>query len=237
VERKKPVDLDSFVDGLKRFETDVITKDRVTEYCSELRIKDAALSPYLHFRPDRYTRNLIYQDRLFEVMVICWEPGQKTPVHSHNGQLGWMLVERGGIDVTNFRYLSCNTPENQNVVGIDCLGGATAIDLETIGHESVVEAGPVSTVDKIQTIHRIEAPSGTKERAVTLHIYSTPFESCVAFDLEKGRCVRRNLFWDTRYGAAVADTPPAPLPGSGTPAGGTRPGPPPGSLPLVRTSD
>ena len=106
MERKKPVDLDSFVDGLKRFETDVITKDRVTEYCSELRIKDAALSPYLHFRPDRYTRNLIYQDRLFEVMVICWEPGQKTPVHSHNGQLGWMLVERGGIDVTNFRYLA-----------------------------------------------------------------------------------------------------------------------------------
>ena len=113
------------------------------------------------------------------------------------------------VEVTNYRYLSCNTPESQNVVGIDCLGGATRVDLEAAPSECVSEGGPVSTVDKIQTIHRIGCAPGTRERAVSLHIYSVPFESCIAFDLEKGHCFRRNLFWDSEYGKPVAPAAPA----------------------------
>jgi cysteine dioxygenase len=210
--RARSVRVEEFVEGLRAFERDYITKERVTEYCAERRIDDASLARYLLFRPERYTRNLVFQDPLFEVMVICWQPGQRTPVHTHNGQLGWMLVERGGVEVTNYRYVSCNAPENQNVVGIDCLGGATQLQLDELHHERVDEGGPVSTVDKIQTIHRITCPPGTGERAVSLHVYSRPFDSCIAFDLERGRCFRRNLFWDSRYGVPVES--PSPV-GSG----------------------
>jgi len=203
LERTREVSVEDFVAGLRAFERDYITKERVSEYCAERRLRDDSLRPYLLFRGDRYTRNLVYRDPLFEVMVICWEPGQRTPIHTHNGQLGWMLVERGGVFVTNYKYLSCDTPENQNVVGIDCLAGSTRVELEPLDSGVVGEGGPVSTVDKIQTIHRIGCAEGSRERAVSLHVYSIPFESCVAFDLEKGQCFRRTLFWDTQYGKPV----------------------------------
>lgn len=203
--RARTVRIDDFVAGLRAFETDLITLGRVSEYCGERRIDDASLRPYLLFRDDRYTRNLVYRDALFEIMVICWRPGQQTPVHTHNGQLGWMLVEQGGVEVTNYRYVSCNAPENQNVVGIDCLGGATSVQLDVLGRERVEERGEVSTVDKIQTTHRLACPREGREGAVSVHVYSVPFDSCIAFDLETSRCVRRRLFWDTKYGQPVEE--------------------------------
>ena len=100
------------------------------------------------FRDDRYSRNLIYRDPIFEVMAIGWKPGQKTPVHTHNGQLGWMLVEQGALSVKTYRYAGCNAPDNQNVSGLDCLGGATTIQLDLIDSETAEERGAVSTVDR-----------------------------------------------------------------------------------------
>src|SRR5690242_5417010 len=113
------------VEGLKGFEQGAICKTEVCKFVDAHRLSAEALRPYTFFRDDLYTRNLIYKDKLFEVMAICWSPGQKTAVHTHNGQLGWMFMAQGEVEVHNFKYVSCNAPENQNVVGMDCLAGAT----------------------------------------------------------------------------------------------------------------
>src|SRR5260370_19233990 len=63
------------------------------------------------------------------------------------------------------------------------------------------DLGPVNTVDKIQTIHQVVVQG--KERVVSLHVYSRPIESCVAFDLEKRTCYRRTLSFHSRYGQVV----------------------------------
>ncbi len=147
----------------------------------------------------RYTRNLIYRDDLFEVITICWQPGQKTAAHTHNGQLGWMTVPQGAVTVQNFRHVSCNTPERQNVVGLDCLGGATQLELERIDSANWSGEDVVATVDKIHTIHRISNDEKA-ESAISLHIYSKPFDSCIAFDLEKQQCFRRTLSYYSKFG-------------------------------------
>ena len=51
--------------------------------------------------------------------------------------------------------------------------------------------GAVNTVDKVQTIHQVVVQGG--EPVISLHIYSRPIDSCVAFDLEERRCYRREL--------------------------------------------
>jgi len=86
-----------FIDGLCRLKSDTITKSRVAEFVAAADIQAEALSPYIFWRESGYTRNLIYRDDWFEVMAICWGPGQKTPVHTHNGQLGWMTVVQGEL--------------------------------------------------------------------------------------------------------------------------------------------
>ena len=192
--------VEDFIEGLKSFEHELISKDAIARYCDTQRLSAEALQPYTFFRDEYYTRNLIYRDDLFEVMVICWKAGQKTTVHTHNGQLGWMDMAQGQVMVHNYHYLSCDAPENQNVVGIDCLGGATHIELERMGTIAAVERGPIVTVDKLQTIHQIENMENTKAGAVSLHVYSRPIDSCVAFDVEHQRCWRRNLSYYSRNG-------------------------------------
>lgn len=191
---------EDFVEGLKSFERETITKELLRQYVDSQRLTPEALKPYTFFRDDFYTRNLIYRDDLFEVMTICWKQGQKTAIHTHNGQLGWMTMAQGEVAVHNYRYIRCNAPENQNVIGLDCLGGATEIELERLRTEECANNGCVITVDKLQTIHQIENVDPAGAGCISLHVYSKPFDSCIAFDLQKHHCYRRTLSYYSQYG-------------------------------------
>src|SRR5215467_16015221 len=153
---KHLISVDDFIDRLRSFERSLITRDCVLDLCSSVRITDSSLAPYVYFDDAFYTRNLIYRDELFEVMTICWQPGQKTAIHTHNGQLGWMTVSQGEVLTHEYHHERCNAPENQNVVNIDCLGGATELQIDKIRTVSCAEGTGMVTVDKLQTIHQIE---------------------------------------------------------------------------------
>jgi cysteine dioxygenase len=198
---RKTVSVSEFVETLRSFESAPITRDRVLHYCLETAVDRSSLDPYLHFRADMYTRNLVYRDDLLEIMAVCWSPGQRTVIHTHNGQLGWMSVEQGALAVVNYKWLGCNAADNQNVVGLDCLAGATELDLDRLDVQECFPDGPVNTVDKVQTIHQVVLQG--REPALSLHVYSRPIESCVAFDLENRRCYRRQLSFYSRYGEVV----------------------------------
>lgn len=191
------------VETLRSFESEPITRDRVLHYLQEVGVDGRSLDPFVHFRDDMYTRNLIYRDDLFEIMAVCWQPGQRTVIHTHNGQLGWMTVEKGALAVVNYKWLSCNAADNQNLAGLDCLAGASELDLERREVQECHPGGPVNTVDKVQTIHQVVVQG--REPVVSLHIYSRPIESCVAFDLEKRRCYRRPLSFYSKYGKVIVN--------------------------------
>lgn len=193
-----------FVEGLRSIEVGTITKARVLDYLSEVNLRPDMLAPYVHWNESFYTRNLIYRDDLFEVLALCWLPSQKTPIHSHNGQLGWMLTLQGEVAIHEYRYLRCSSPENRNVVGLDCLAGGHNVELANLSSVTSTNDGKVVTVDKTHTIHQIENVEGAKAGSVTLHIYSRPIDSCVAFDLRTHRCGRRSLHYYSINGIPVA---------------------------------
>jgi cysteine dioxygenase len=195
---RKTVGLADVVDTLRAFEAEPITRDRVLDYLRETAVERASLDRYVHFRPDTYTRNLVFRDDQLELMAVCWQPGQRTVIHTHNGQLGWMSVEQGALAVINYKWLGCNASDNQNVAGLDCLAGATELDLERREIQECYPGGVINTVDKVQTIHQVVVEG--KEPVVSLHVYSRPIDSCVAFDLQKRTCYRRELQYFSKYG-------------------------------------
>lgn len=198
---KPCISIDDFVERLRGFEHGPITRNDVLDLCDSVQITDSSLSRYVLYDSTFYTRNLIYRDPLFEVMTICWEPNQRTAVHSHNGQLCWMIPQRGTLKVIDYKWLGCDHPEYQNVVGLDCIAGSEHIQLDQIREVDAYAGGPVLTADKLQTIHRLE---NTGERAVSIHIYSRPIDSCVAYDIDKQRCYRRELAYFSKYGDLAA---------------------------------
>ena len=189
-----PVSAEQFVDGIRRLTEGIITKQKIYDYLVAYEIREDDLERYKQWLPDRHTRNKIFRNDMIEVMLICWPVGAVTPLHTHNGQLGWMTMIEGKLLVENYKKIDCNRPENQQVVGMDCLAGATRIEMQHLGNELAIPGGPLNTVDKTQTIHRIRNQGDTG--AVSMHVYSRPIDSCVVFDMEAQRCYRRELKYD-----------------------------------------
>jgi cysteine dioxygenase len=191
-----PVPVEQFVDGIRTLSEGLITKQKIYDYLVTYQLRQDDLERYKMWMPDRHTRNKVFRNDMIEVMIICWPIGAVTPLHTHNGQLGWMTMLEGKLVVENYRKVRCNAPENEQVVGMDCLAGATELEMEHLEDELAVPGGPLNTVDKTQTIHRIRNLAEWNERAVSMHVYSRPIDSCVVFDVEAQRCFRRNLKYD-----------------------------------------
>jgi cysteine dioxygenase len=193
--------IEDFVQLLKGFAPETLNTAAVLDLCHDTDIEDSSLARYVHWNDALYTRNLIYRDDLFEIMAVCWQKGHKTVLHTHNGQLGWMMVNRGIAEVTNFKWQGCNAAEGQNVDGLDCLAGATEIQLSREHVETCVRGGSVNAIDRERTIHRVAVVG--EEPVVSIHIYSKPIDSCVAFDFETRRCYRRQLRYYSKFGDVV----------------------------------
>ena len=193
--------VDDFVQLLRGFSPETMTSASVLDLCLDTDIDDASLLPYVHWHDAMYTRNLIYRDDLFEVMAVCWQKGQKTVLHTHNGQLGWMKVNRGIAEVTNFKWQGCNASEGQNIGGLDCIAGASEIQLSREHVETCDRGGHVNSIDRVRTIHQVAVVGD--EPVVSVHIYSRPIDSCVAFDPVTPRCYRRQLRYFSRFGDVV----------------------------------
>lgn len=150
-------------------ETD-FTHEAVLDFLRANRVDYASLGDYLHFSPERYTRNLIHRTPLFELLAICWERGQKSAIHNHRDQSCWMAVARGTVQVHNFRLIRKDP-------------AAGTCELEPSTHFLITPDSP-QEVNPEEPIHQVLSLG---DRAVTLHIYSQPFDTCEVYDLKAKR--------------------------------------------------
>lgn len=177
-----------FVAGLQALEKDPITSARVLEFLTQTPLTAEALSPYVRWNPQTYARNLIYRDEFFEVLALCWLPGQRTPVHSHNGQLGWVTVVQGELVCRDYRFVRSQQKDDRAPVAAD--SASRRVDVELLGSATCHADGSVALVDRRRTTHQLENLERSIQGSVSLHVYSKPIESCVLFD-EPTRCWER----------------------------------------------
>jgi cysteine dioxygenase len=53
--------------------------------------------PYSRWNDKHYTRNCIARTDEFELLVICYEPGQSTSIHDYNTQEAWVHPIMGSV--------------------------------------------------------------------------------------------------------------------------------------------
>lgn len=145
-----------------------------------------SLAPYLTWDRQHYTRNLIDRTPLYELMAICWEVGQASSVHNHRDQNCWMAVPMGRLRVENFHLV------RQDIARGSCqLEPLNTIEMNLAEPRAVNPADPV---------HRVVNPREFDQRAVSLHVYSRPFDTCVVYSPEQGTCGEIELHFNTEYG-------------------------------------
>ena len=58
---------------------------------------------YCFWSSSFYTRNCIFENEKFELILLCWEKDQKTPIHDHGGEQCWVKVIEGEFKETIYK--------------------------------------------------------------------------------------------------------------------------------------
>lgn len=163
----------------------------VLDFVQRNRVDIDSLEPYLYFGPEHYTRNLIHRTPLFELIAICWEIGQGSVIHNHREQRCWMAMAYGKVQVHNFKLIRKDASTG-------------FCELEPTTHY-IIDADRPAEVDPEEPIHKVSNPASFGSRAVTLHIYSRPFDSCEVYDLKAKRYENVKLSNTTEFGVLKSD--------------------------------
>jgi cysteine dioxygenase len=182
------VALDGVVKTLLRVPAPEFQPGGICELLKELHIDAASLKPYLHWVPRRYTRNLIYRNDLFELIALCWPPQTQSPIHNHAGQLCWVSIQEGALRFENFTSLDGVGPGRVRLAPAGGLAKATVGCLDLRGLED--------------GIHRVGNPFDAP--AVSLHVYSRPYDSCLAYDPITNTAREIQLWYHSVGGKVVA---------------------------------
>jgi cysteine dioxygenase len=183
----KLVSIQTLIAGLRQTpESSFGPTEPVRRFLRETPVDADSLAPYLHWDRQHYTRNLIDRTPLYELMAICWEVGQASSVHNHRDQNCWMAVPIGRLLVENFHLVHQDLQK-----GHSSLEPADTVEMNI---------GQPCAVDPADPVHRVVNPREFKHRAVSLHVYSRPFDTCVVYSPEQGTCGEIRLHFNTEFG-------------------------------------
>jgi cysteine dioxygenase len=163
----KTVKIENLIEGLREIPDAEFKCDNVYKFLADHPVEVDSISAYFFWSEKFYTRNLLYKDERFELMVLCWDRGQVSRIHNHADQMCWMTVPVGKLRGQNFRAVEtdeekgfCKLSETDMFNLSDCL--TAKVELE-------------------QPIHQILNLPEFNERAVSVHIYSKPFNKCLTY--------------------------------------------------------
>jgi cysteine dioxygenase len=154
-------------------------------------IRPESLAKYCYFSKGNYTRNLIFKNDLFECMTVCWEIGQASRIHNHRGQNCWMAVPIGKLRVQNYRV------DYRDISQSTCHLKPTEILMMDAGHPAYV--------NPTEPVHEVLNLAEFGERAVSVHVYSKPFDTCEIYSRDKGTYADVPLFYTSEYGKLHPD--------------------------------
>jgi cysteine dioxygenase len=138
---------------------------------NEMRIPLEEVLPYCTWNKKRYTRNLIERTSQFEILAICWDAGQQSPIHSYGDEQGWMYVVDGEL-VVNHYFRSYGEAKMQFYKEVHLQKGRFLYVNDYLGFHSVANA--------------------SKGRTVSLHLHAGPVSGWRVYD------ENNNAFFDVK---------------------------------------
>ncbi len=135
-------------------------REDVHRVVSRLRVDVQDLDRYQQWGEERHTRTRFYQGERFEILVLCWKPGQWSPIHDHANSICTMYVLQGRAVTTMYR-----------------------VDGKTLVEDATAVLGPTNVTTVFGgDIHRVGCPAGADVGLITIHVYLPPIPEMLVWD-------------------------------------------------------
>jgi len=132
---------------------ETLSLNDLQELLGQLHVSPDKICESVQFCDDKYQRNLLRRTSNYEALLLCFEPGQRTPIHDHAGSAcGVKVIDGEGVE-TVFE----TTPDGW---------------LYATGSARLPAGGVVGSVD--MDVHQLSNLQSDGKRLITLHIYSPP---------------------------------------------------------------
>tara|TARA_B100000795_G_scaffold15257_1_gene10320 strand:+ start:459 stop:959 length:501 start_codon:yes stop_codon:yes gene_type:complete len=157
--------------------TAALSENQQTDYHQIIRsvaIPEDAFEDFCSWSLGCYTRNCIFENEKFELILLCWEKDQVTPIHDHGGEECWVKVIHGTLKETLYKEESSGLSQLNTTISVK---------------------GTISYMIDFMGYHKLENISG--HRAMSLHLYAKPIKKCNVFDHHKKTFSSKTLSFDT----------------------------------------
>lgn len=150
-------------------------KEKFGEIITRLDVLKLDVDELSTWSKDCYTRNCLECNDDFELILICWEEGQVTPIHDHGGEECWVKIIQGEFKETIYESNESGEPT----------------EIKT----NIGGPGGISYMVDFMGCHSLENVSNG--RALTIHLYAKPIASCNIYNNEDGQFEPKVMEYDT----------------------------------------
>jgi len=159
--------------------------DDYRKLCRDMDLNASEFSELAFWSKQAYTRNCVVKTDKYELILLCWEPGQVTPIHNHNNQECWVYTVEGELEEDLFEM------DDQGLPG-------------KIRHSNY-ETGSKSYMVDQMGYHKLH--NNSKNRAMSLHLYVGPISKCDVYNESEKVVVSKDLFYDSVEGKLLYPNP------------------------------
>jgi cysteine dioxygenase len=174
--RSRDLSLDGFICEMGREPASSLTHERLMELAGRLYLSGDLVANRMAFAEDSYARNLVCRTPSFELLVLCWRPGQASTIHDHAGALNAIRVYSGQLTSRTF----------SQVGGASSGVGPVVQDAE----ECVPADARMIGLDR-GGIHQLANTS--EDDLVTVHVYAPALMELNVYSLTAAVVERRRL--------------------------------------------
>ena len=141
------------------------------QLANALTLDENELNDLAFWDKDQYTRNCIKRTADYELLLLCWEKDQGTPIHCHNGEECWVYLASGKIHEQRFQK-----DENDQPYPVE---------------EQKMEDSGVSYMNDEMGYHTLK--NLADGRTMTLHLYVQPIDQCSIYCEEEQKFIFKDL--------------------------------------------
>lgn len=172
----RDLSLDRFIVEMSREPVSSLTHERLMELAARVYLSGELVGRRIAFAKDAYARNLVCRTPFFELLVLCWRPGQVSTIHDHAGALNAIRVYSGELTSRTFHPTR----------GASSSAGPVVQDAE----ERVPADGPMVGLDR-GGIHQLANTSS--DDLVTIHVYAPALMELNVYSTTSAVVERRRL--------------------------------------------